>query len=557
MSALDDAEPVMQPTAPQISMRAIWSRPLSNTYCSVVTLGDDGPDVPRFWCPPDAFYRVDADGYLADPATGEKHILATSQLSACRCLVLLGEPGAGKTRTVDTYAPFLPPKAGMPVVREDLGLYGSEERLVANLLESTEVRRWCDGGGDLCLVLDAFDEAQARIPTLARLFSHYISQWPTDRLYLRVTCRTAEWPPTLATAMQKAFGEVGTFELLPLRRPDVAAFLPARVDVAAFLRAVSGAHAVPLAGRPLTLTLLARLFAQGGGFPDRVADLYERGLLSLCDEQNPGRRDSGAVGSLSPAARLAVCRRIAAVSVFGGRPAIWTGPAVPGEGDACVSADDCAGGTERWDELGVELTPEAVREGLRTGLFTGRGAQQLGWAHASFAEYLAADWVVSNDLAEDQVRSLFFAADGRIYPQLRSAAAWAVAIAPGRHGWMAAADPESFLGQVSIPDDTLRATVLDGAFRAAAQDRLRADSSAVYRDLAEPAEEQLAEEALESATSEIFGLGEKYDLARQRQRREEVIRERQVVAGQDGRPLAGHVLGAFRPWPEDQAQERP
>jgi hypothetical protein len=109
-----------------------------------------------------------------------------------------------------------------------------------------------------------------------------------------------------------------------------------------------------------------------------VADLYARGLLSLCDEQNPGRRDSGAVGSLPPAARLTACRRVAAVSVFGGRPVVWTGPAVPGEGDTGVIADDCCcGGTERWDELKVELTPEAVREALRTGLFTGRGAQQL------------------------------------------------------------------------------------------------------------------------------------------------------------------------------------
>lgn len=57
--------------------------------------------MPRFWCPSDASYRVDANGYLADPAVGGKHILATGQLSAYRCLVLLGEPGAGKTRTVN------------------------------------------------------------------------------------------------------------------------------------------------------------------------------------------------------------------------------------------------------------------------------------------------------------------------------------------------------------------------------------------------------------------------------------------------------------------------
>jgi len=369
------------------------------------------------------------------------------------------------------------------VVQRDLGLYGSEERVIADLLESAEVGRWCGGGGNLCLVLDAFDEAQTRIPTLARLFCHYVSQWPTNRLYLRITCRTAEWPQTLAAQLEEAFGEVGTFELLPLRRTDIAAFVSPGIDVAAFLDAVLRAHAVPLAVRPLTLILLARLFTDEGGFPERAADLYARGLLSLCEEQNRQRRDAGAVGSLSPAARLAAGRRIAAVSVFGGRPVIWTGPAAQG-GEAGVSAEDCGGGVEPWDGLNAELTPAAVREALWTGLFTGRGAQQLGWAHATFADYLAADWMVRNELTQEQVRALFFAADGRIYPQLRPAAAWAAAIAPGCHGWMTAEDPESFLGQVSIPDDTLRATVLEGLFRVAAEDRFRAGFSISYRDLA-------------------------------------------------------------------------
>jgi hypothetical protein len=443
--------------------------------------------VPRFWYPPDGAYPVDADGYLADPQTsfGGARVRATGELSAYRCLVLLGEPGAGKTRTISAHAPLLPPHAGlMPVVRRDLGLYSSEERAIADLLENVEVMSWCDSGGDLCLVLDAFDEAQMRIPALARLFCHYISQWPTDRLYLRITCRTAEWPQTLAGQLEKAFDEVGTFELLPLRRTDVAAFVPPQVNAEAFLDSVRQAHAVPLAARPLTLMLLARLFTDEGGFPERAADLYARGLLSLCDEQNPQRRDASAVGSLSPAERLAAGRRIAAVSMFGGRPVIWTGPAGSGGGDGCVSADDCGGGVEPWYGLKAELTPMAVREALQTGLFTGRGAQRLGWAHATFADYLAADWVVSNELAQDQVRALFFAADGRIYPQLRPAAAWAVAIAPSRHGWMTAEDPESFLGQVGVPDDTLRATVLEGLFRAAAGDRLRENFSTSYRDLA-------------------------------------------------------------------------
>jgi hypothetical protein len=452
-----------------------------------VTLGDDGPDVPRFWCPIGGFYAVDADGYLAGTRNhdGLAPVLATSELSIHRGLVLLGEPGAGKTRTIAAHSPFLPSTArAVRVASFDLGLYGSEERVVASLLEGAEVRRWLECDEELCLVLDSFDEAQARIPTLARLFSHYLGQWPADRLHLRIACRTAEWPESLADAMRKVFTEAGEFELLPLRKIDVGAFLPHGGSDTAFLGAVSQAHAVPLAARPLTLKLLVRLFIQAGGFPDRVADLYARGLLSLCDEQDVSRRDARAVGVLPPTARLAVARRIAAVSVFGGCPVIWTGPLTQDADAPHVSADECGGGVEHWDELEVELTPGAVKESLQTGLFNGRGAQQLGWAHASFADYLAADWVISNDLAQEQIRSLFFAADGHMYPQLRTAAAWMVAIAPDACGWMTKEDPESFLGQVSLPDASLREAALDGALRAAAEDRLQDAFSTRYRDLA-------------------------------------------------------------------------
>jgi hypothetical protein len=225
-----------------------------------MTSGRTNPYVPRFWCPPDGTYFLDADGYVADPeavgyqAAERTQIYTTTDLTARRCLVLLGGPGAGKTSTIAAHAPLLPSAAReMPVVTSDLGLYGSEERIVTHLLESEEVERWRDSSGELCLVLDAFDEAQTRIPNLARLFRHYISQWPTDRLYLRITCRAAQWPQTLADELTEAFPDPGTFELLPLRRRDVAAFLPDDVDDAVFLNAVRRAHAEPLAVWPLTL----------------------------------------------------------------------------------------------------------------------------------------------------------------------------------------------------------------------------------------------------------------------------------------------------------------
>ena len=35
----------------------------------------------------------------------------------------------------------------------------------------------------------------------------------------------------------------------------------------------------------------------------------------------------------------------------------------------------------------------------------------MGWAHATFADYLAADWLVANDLSAAQARPLFLGPD--------------------------------------------------------------------------------------------------------------------------------------------------
>jgi hypothetical protein len=56
------------------------------------------------------------------------------------------------------------------------------------------------------------------------------------------------------------------------------------IDAESFLTAVEAAHVVPLAARPLTLKLLQAARRADGTLPDRAADLYARGLLTLADE---------------------------------------------------------------------------------------------------------------------------------------------------------------------------------------------------------------------------------------------------------------------------------
>ena len=218
-------------------------------------------------------------------------------------------------------------------------------------------------------------------------------------------------------------------------------------------------------GPATTLRFLARAFGRSGTLPERGAALYAAGVRSLCEEQNTSRLDAGLGGALSLDQRVAVARRIAAATVFGG--ASRSGPARRSTLTAKNRRRALAGWAEPTPTGTVDATVPVVREAVGTGLFTSRGGQRLGGEHATFADFLAAEWVVANDLSATQARPLFLGPDGRCWPQTRLAAAWAVAITPERFEFLTAADPAAFKGEVELPGDTLRAAVIDGLFSVA------------------------------------------------------------------------------------------
>lgn len=415
--------------------------------------------VERFWCPREGAYALDGDGFLRDPEatffgaqSANPGVLRTDDLRGPRCVVLLGEPGAGKS-TAAARADRLVVD-GVPILRLDLAAYGSEDRLVREVFDHPTLTAWAASNGELCVVLDSLDEARARVPHVGAVIADRVSNLPCSRLFLRIACRTADWPAGLEQSLTHAFGTVTVVEILPLRRADAAAIAAAWCDPEAFLAEVQHAGAGPLAARPLTLRLLARTFGDSGTLPDRGAALYAAGVRSLCEEQSVTRRDAGLDGVLSLDQRVAIARRIAAATVFGGASAVWTGPEVEA-GAEDITVERLAGSAEPTQHGPIDVTRDALREAGRTGLFTSRGGQRLGWAHATFADFLAADWVVANDLTAAQAGPLFLGPDGRCWPQTRLAAAWAVAIAPARFDFLTAADPAAFQCEVELPGDTL------------------------------------------------------------------------------------------------------
>lgn len=399
----------------------------------------------RYWLPRGGRVTFSDDGYVIDPESfGGKiygaDLVTLDQLSSKQCLILLGEPGIGKSTTLSLHRTTVP-RAMTPdasVLWRDLGEYQTDSRLCDDVFGNDVIERWRDEDRDLFLYLDSFDECQIDAPALGKLLVSQMSKLPIDRLYLRLVCRTAAWPSALEERLRKlyeALGGIEVYELAPLRRTDVhLAAMFERLNPDQFLREVDLRDVVPLVLKPVTLRFLLETFRKAGHFPPKQQGLYEAGCHLLCEETNPDRFGSRQAGELNADQRLAIASRIAALTIICQKAAIWQGIDYGDVPLESITVPTMCGDNEVTYGYKFPVREADVREVLSTGLFSSRGSQRLGWAHATFAEFLAARYLVEHDLTLTQMWSLVSRADEngreRIVPQLSDTAAWLASLLP-------------------------------------------------------------------------------------------------------------------------------
>jgi len=185
----------------------------------------------RFWCPREGRFSLSDGGYLWDPDSDEYHIynpdvVPFDSIAENPCLILLGEPGIGKTSAMKAEKESIDKKIeseGDKTLWLDLRSYGSEDRLIRNLFENETFISWEKGDYQLHLFLDSLDECLLRIDSLAALLIDELKKYPVERLYLRIACRTAYWKNKLEDEFKEIWGEnaVKVYELVTLRRIDV------------------------------------------------------------------------------------------------------------------------------------------------------------------------------------------------------------------------------------------------------------------------------------------------------------------------------------------------
>lgn len=414
-----------------------------------------------------------------------------------RCLGLLGEPGIGKSFALRAQRAAIEAKIreqGGETIWMDLHEYSSEDRLVRDLFESPTYTAWARGSHGLHVFLDSLDECLMRVGTVAAVLVSKLRNCPRDQLYLRIACRTANWPNSLEKALTESWGEqaVKVYELAPLRRVDVIEAARANgLSPDAFIEATDRAGAVPLAIKPITLHFLLNSFSGSGQLPSKQVDLYLEGCQRLCEETNEERRDAKLVGNLSAKQRLAVAGRIAAVTVLANRAAVWLGVDRGDVPEDDVRVAGLSGGTVNVDGDRLAVTEAAVTETLGTGLFSSRGPNRMGWAHRTYAEFLAARYVVQEKMTLPQMMSLLVHPDDperRLVPQLHGVAAWLASMEPKIFKETLRTDPDMLLlSDVHSINEASRVALVESLLRTLDDRKIQHpgfEAHSLYRKLA-------------------------------------------------------------------------
>jgi len=410
----------------------------------------------RFWVPRDGHIVFDDRGYPYDPEVGFGHIYnpdlrSLVEILSSPCLALLGEPGIGKTATLNQerarIAKIVEAEGGQ-VLWFNLWEYGDEDRLVREVFRCSAFDSWATGSHALHLFLDSLDECLLRVDQVATLLLEELRRKSSiDRLFFRIACRTAEWPNLLEDGLKGLYGEdkVKVYELAPLCLVDVAeAAKVGGVNSDAFLQELDKLGAVPLAIKPVTLPFLLNEYGKTASLPFTQHELYARGCRGLCEETSESRRSAQRLGRLTPDERFAVAARIAAVTIFANRAAVWTDIDRGDIPETDVTIEVLAGGKELANKASFEVTEDAVRETLTSGLFSSRGPHRLGWAHKTYAEFLAARYVIEHKMPLDRIKSLILHPgdpDHKVVPQLHETVAWIAGLDGSVFQYIRNADP--------------------------------------------------------------------------------------------------------------------
>jgi hypothetical protein len=385
--------------------------------------------------------------WLVVTSKGERFVVPTSGLRKWPACGMLGAAGLGKTFE-QAYLAELDRAEGLDVMADRLAVLGQTPDGLTSRLDSLATA----ATSNTALYLDALDEVMVPVRTAGLI----VQRWISDKLgsvrpRLRLSCRSAVWPPGVQSAIEAVYGADGCAlaVLQPLSEEDVLSVASARgVDAKDFLRAVDAAGVRALSEQPLTLEMLLKIQLAHGTLPIRRRDLFRQGMEQLASERRERAREGTGIG-VPTAQVLEAAERLACFCLLSSRDVIDLSEAPSSAALAAREVEGLPGGDRPLDSALLDAA-------CRSGLCDGDGPDRFRFGHRQFAEYLAGRRLAR--LLPHQSRSLLGAGatwQSGVAGPLRETAAFAAMESADIAAWITDEDPE-VVGLSDVADTSLR-----------------------------------------------------------------------------------------------------
>jgi hypothetical protein len=343
---------------------------------------------------------------IVDQNGGEKLLAEGEILALSFPLIVLGDPGIGKTKLTERLAASL----------------GARRISAGSFVRNANLETLKPPAG-LPIIVDGLDELTASSGASAVdevLKKLSLLGYPPFIL----SCRAADWNGSAdRQKIREDYGvEPTAATLKPFSRSDAKRFLSGRegIDAERLLEELDRRDLNEFYANPLTLKLIAEIAADNQGLPDGRADLFDRASRLLLLEDNPVH-ERGEGGMANPEVVLNSAGAIFAHLLLSGSLGIADLPSV----------SIPPGFIARGDLTGIPDPPLTVAA-LKSRLFRSEEENLLVPYHRVVAEFLAARWLAKRldaGLSERRaVQALTFA--GGVPTALRGLHAWFGHFAP-------------------------------------------------------------------------------------------------------------------------------
>jgi len=377
----------------------------------------------------------------------EREILDSDLLGLERSVVVLGEPGMGKSELIGELgraSGVAPVSALRFMLSKSPGGYVTSGHL---------------------LLIDGLDEAIARDEkdALDRVLAQ-LEDAGCPRFVL--SCRSREWQSRSLRSLKEIYGaEPFVVSIEKFTREEACAFWSSRgftSSVDAVLDGLDEQGLSDLYRNPLTLSLLGRVADSGKPLPVTRAELFGHVCELIWREENDARQNTQ-LAQINQEQALSSAGACMAAMIFGGVDAIRLGGiAERQEGEVWIGdLENLPGGAH-------------ARSVVASKLFKNVGVGRAAPIHRVIAECLGARWLAAQATTSISRRRLLaqFHGGGAVPSSLRGLHAWLAFHSPHLSARVIAADPFGLLryGETALLDAAQAAALLDALERLAHAD---------------------------------------------------------------------------------------